>query len=204
MTYSHRHPRLFIIGSAPYLDVRSPGEYKHAHTSAVSFPLFDDEERAVISTAISSRVEKAIKIGLDYFGPKMRSLVEKAEDICEKKSEKGKSLIVHCWRGGMRSQAVAWLLNLYGFEVKLLTGGYKTFRQWANAQFVKEYNFHILGGKTGSGKTVILHELNKKGQFFIDFEGLASHKGSAFGNIGMPEQPSSGNVRKYARVGSVS
>jgi len=192
LTYSTIDIQGFLSSDRlPILDVRSPGEYKHAHIpSAVSFPLFDDEERAVIGTAYKQQSrEKAIKIGLDYFGPKMRSLVEKAEDICEK-SEKGKSLIVHCWRGGMRSQAVAWLLNLYGFEVKLLTGGYKTFRQWANAQFVKEYNFHILGGKTGSGKTVILHELNKKGQFFIDFEGLASHKGSAFGNIGMPEQPS--------------
>lgn len=192
MTYTTIDIQGFLSSDRlPILDVRSPGEYKHAHIpSAVSFPLFDDSERAIIGTAYKQESrEKAIKIGLDYFGPKMRILVEKAEDICEK-SEKGKSLVVHCWRGGMRSQAVAWLLNMYGFEVKLLSGGYKTFRQWANAQFEKEYNFHILGGKTGSGKTAILYELGKNGQCFIDYEGLASHKGSAFGNIGMPEQPS--------------
>ncbi len=97
---------------------------------------------------------------------------------------------MHCWRGGMRSAAVAWLLDLYGFKVYLLTGGYKTYRQWANEQFEKQYSFQVLGGYTGSGKTLVLHELKQRQQPVIDLEKLANHKGSAFGALGESAQPS--------------
>lgn len=171
------------------LDVRSPGEYHHAHIpGAISLPLFNDEERAHIGTTYKkvSR-EMAIKIGLDYFGPKMRKMVEDVEHFV---SHKDQTIVLHCWRGGMRSAAVAWLLRLYGFNVLVLDGGYKAFRQWVLDNLSKDYNFYLIGGKTGSGKTMILHELAARGHTIIDFEGLASHKGSAFGNIGLPEQPS--------------
>ena len=174
----------------PVLDVRSPGEYHHAHIpGAHSFPLFDDAERKEVGTAYKqiSR-EKAIKIGLDYFGPKMRPLVEQAEAIAEKSGSR--TLLVHCWRGGMRSGAVAWLLDLYGFKVHTLIGGYKSFRRWTLDQFEKKYPFTLIGGYTGSGKTDLLMALQSAGQSVLDLEGLAHHKGSAFGNIGQPEQPS--------------
>jgi tRNA 2-selenouridine synthase len=90
----------------------------------------------------------------------------------------------------MRSAGVAWLLDLYGFEVYILVGGYKAYRNWVLAQFEKEYNIKMLGGYTGSGKTEIIHQLKKSGELTIDLEGLANHKGSAFGGIGMPPQPS--------------
>jgi tRNA 2-selenouridine synthase len=179
----------------PVLDVRSPGEYKHAHLpGAYSFPLFSDEERKVVGTTYKQESrERAIKIGLDYFGPKMKLLVENAESICSQfnypEGSTKKQILVHCWRGGMRSAAIAWLLDLYGFEVKTLEGGYKSFRNRVLQQFEMDYRVKVLGGNTGSGKTYLLHDLQQKGELVIDLEGLAKHKGSAFGNIGMPEQP---------------
>ena len=176
----------------PVFDVRSPGEYLHAQISgALSLPLFSDEERKVVGTAYKQQSkQKAIKIGLDYFGVKMRNMVETVEKIvAEKNTTETKTILVHCWRGGMRSAAVAWLLDLYGFEVYTLVGGYKSYRNWVISQFEKTYEINILGGYTGSGKTAILHELVNNKQPVIDLEKLANHKGSAFGGIGQGEQP---------------
>lgn len=187
-------------GTLPVLDVRSPAEYNHAHIpGAYSLPLFSDEERKLIGTTYKQESrEKAIKYGLDFFGVKMRNMVEEAEKIYKThlkaaggtKEPQAKSLIVHCWRGGMRSSAVAWLLSFYGFDVYLLEGGYKAFRNWVLAQFEKEYHIQIIGGYTGSGKTDILHALIQSGQPVIDLEGMANHKGSSFGALGQPPQPS--------------
>jgi tRNA 2-selenouridine synthase len=178
----------------PILDVRSPGEYAHAHIpGAHSFPLFSDEERAVVGTLYKQRSrEAAIKAGLDFFGIKMRRMVEDAERIvsANKNSSREKSILVHCWRGGMRSGAVAWLLDLYGFQVFTLRGGYKAFRHWVLDMLDSPGPIRVLGGYTGSGKTDLLHELSRRGEPVIDLEAMASHKGSAFGAIGQPKQPS--------------
>lgn len=187
----------------PIFDVRSPGEYTHAHIpSAYSLPLFSDEERKVVGTAYKQESrETAIKIGLDYFGAKMKKIVEEAELIVQSHKSGVRNVqttdskpfipnavLIHCWRGGMRSAGVAWLLDLYGFKVYTLVGGYKVFRKWTLHQFEKEYAFNIIGGYTGSGKTLLLHELKKKNRSIVDLEALANHKGSAFG--GMGPQPS--------------
>jgi tRNA 2-selenouridine synthase len=185
----------------PVLDVRSPAEFLHAHIpGAYSLPLFSDEERKIIGTAYKQESrEKAIKLGLDFFGVKMRSMIEEVEKITKSykpnitpnfELRTSNSLIVHCWRGGMRSSAVAWLLNFYGFDVFLLEGGYKAYRNWVLQRFEKEYEFNIIGGYTGSGKTEMLKSLQKNGHATIDLEGLANHKGSAFGALGQPPQPS--------------
>lgn len=137
------------------LDVRSPAEFLHAHIpGAHSLPLFTDEERKIVGTSYkqSSRAD-AIKIGLDFFGPKMKQIVLDVEALL--KQSGSNELIVHCWRGGMRSAAVAWLLDLYGFKVYTLKGGYKVFRNWVLSQFQVKYNLRILTGHTGSGKTEI-------------------------------------------------
>lgn len=195
---------LLLAKQFPVLDVRSPGEFTHAHIpGAVSLPLFTDEERKVVGTAYKQESKEiAIKIGLTYFGVKMVAMVEKVEAIVSghqaagthnQKAENGKAekiVLVHCWRGGMRSAGVAWLLDLYGFTVYTLVGGYKAYRNWVLAQFLKEYPIRILGGYTGSGKTEVLQALEKKGETIIDLEALATHKGSAFGSLGLPEQPS--------------
>ena len=184
----------------PVLDVRSPGEYVHAHIpGAYSLPLFSDEERKKIGTAYKQESrEKAIKYGLDFFGVKMRPMVEEVEKIIKNykpaitsnpKPQTSNAVIVHCWRGGMRSSAVAWLLNFYGFDIYLLEGGYKAYRNWVLEQFDKPYDFNIVGGYTGSGKTELLKALHESGHAIIDLEGLANHKGSAFGALGQPPQP---------------
>lgn len=186
------HRFLELAPDMPILDVRSPGEYQHAHIpGALSFPLFTDEERKVVGTAYKqvSR-EKAIKIGLNFFGPRMVELVEKAEKILQERKATEKKLLVHCWRGGMRSAGVAWLLDLYGFEVYTLTGGYKAYRHWAIKQFEQSYPLQVVGGYTGSAKTELLQALKVQGEKIIDLEGLANHRGSAFGNLGQPPQPS--------------
>ena len=193
-------PFLELAAQHTVLDVRSPGEYLHAHIpGAFSLPLFTDEERKVVGTAYKQQSrEVAIKIGLDYFGVKMRGMVEAVENLLnEKKTKRGKqesisqhTVLVHCWRGGMRSAGIAWLLDLYGFKVYTLVGGYKTYRQWARSQFENKYNFTIVGGYTGTGKTLVLQELKRVGNPIIDLEGLANHKGSAFGALGEKPQPS--------------
>ncbi len=177
------------------IDVRSPGEYLHAHIpSAFSLPLFSDEERAAIGTTYKQKSrEAAIKLGLPFFGTKMFAMIETVEEWSreyEKTEKKKPTILVHCWRGGMRSAAVAWLLDLYGFKTEQLTGGYKAYRNWVLAQFEKEYKMKVLGGYTGSGKTEILLQLQKSKIPVIDLEGLAHHKGSAFGALGKQDQPS--------------
>ena len=172
------------------IDVRSPGEFEHARIpGALSLPLFSNEERKVVGTAYKQESrEKAIKIGLDYFGAKMRPMVEQVEAWL--KDKPSKTIVVHCWRGGMRSAGVAWLLDLYGFKVYTVVGGYKAFRRWALNTLEQDHQLQILGGYTGSGKTEVLQYLAKEGESIIDLEGIAHHKGSAFGALGQPPQPS--------------
>lgn len=173
----------------PVFDVRSEGEFFHAHIpGAHSLPLFNNEERKIVGTAYKQESkQKAIKIGLKYFGTKMVKMVEAVEKITAEKDTR--TVLVHCWRGGMRSAGVAWLLDLYGFKVHTLVGGYKAYRNWVLKQFERPYPIKIIGGFTGSGKTDLLHELGKRGEPIIDLEGLAHHKGSAFGAMGQAPQP---------------
>jgi tRNA 2-selenouridine synthase len=173
--------------SVPLIDVRSPSEYGHAHIpGAISLPLFTDEERKQIGTAYKqvSR-EEAIRIGLRAFGHKMVPILDAVEKLAA-----GKQLRVHCWRGGMRSGAVGWLLDLYGFKVHLLAGGYKAYRNHVLDVLQRPHQLRILGGCTGANKTGLLHALAKKGESVIDLENLAGHMGSAFGNLDQHTQPS--------------
>ena len=191
---------LELSNEYPVFDVRSPVEFSHAHIpEAFTLPLFTDDQRKIIGTTYKQESRQAaVKIGLDYFSERMKLIPGEVEEICKSfYKAKGKeyfqsnknTLLIHCWRGGMRSGAVAWLLNLFGFKVFTLKGGYKSFRNWALAQFEKEYKINILGGYTGSGKTGILQEINKIGNNIIDLEKLANHKGSAFGSLGEKTQP---------------
>jgi len=183
------------------IDVRSPKEFTHAHIpGAVNIPIFDDEERRVIGTLYKQESrQQAIKTGLDFFGPKMRLIVENVERLVRQKQsittpneeehDRTKdNIFIYCWRGGMRSAAIAWLLQLYGFKVSLLAGGYKSYRRWTLQALAFPYQLRVLGGFTGSGKTEVLHQLKAQGEIVIDLEALANHKGSAFGRVG--EQPS--------------
>ncbi|MGY3088039.1 tRNA 2-selenouridine synthase [Hymenobacter sp. UYAg731] len=171
----------------PILDVRAPIEFVQGHVpGAVNLPLFSDEERASIGTTYKQvSQERAVHLGLEFFGPKMSGMVKQAQRLAG-----GKEVRLHCWRGGMRSGAVLWLLELAGFKVHLLDHGYKDYRRAVLASFAQPRQWRVLGGLTGSGKTNVLHELAATpGQPVLDLEGLAHHKGSAFGAIGQPAQP---------------
>ncbi len=170
----------------PVVDVRTPTEFTRGHLpGATNIPLFSDEERAMVGTAYAQESKKAaILQGLDFVGPKMRQLLEQADTVVERNT-----LLFYCWRGGMRSQSLAWLGDLYGYTTYSLEGGYKTFRRYILDTFEQRLPLMVLGGKTGSGKTAILKALAQLGQQFVDLEGLAQHKGSAFGGLGQPCQP---------------
>jgi tRNA 2-selenouridine synthase len=170
------------------LDVRSPGEYESGHIpGAVSFPLFSDEERAVVGTLYKKKGHDAALLkGLEFVGLKMADYVRLAGKLVP-----DKKLYIHCWRGGQRSASMAWLLETAGFDVQLISGGYKAFRKYIHQQFEDSIHpFIVLGGPTGSGKTAILQALGELGEQIINLEALAHHKGSAFGSIGEPAQPS--------------
>lgn len=176
----------------PILDVRSPSEYNHAHIpGAFSLPLFSDEERAIVGKIYKHNGRQhAIKAGVGFFN--MSQIIKDAEKIIKDfgGEENKNQVIIHCWRGGMRSGAVAWLLNLYGYDVMLVEGGYKAFRNIVLSNFTDDFNFVVIGGFTGSNKTGVLSELKKHQLQTIDLEDLANHKGSAFGSLGQPSQPS--------------
>jgi tRNA 2-selenouridine synthase len=100
-------------------------------------------------------------------------------------------LLIHCWRGGMRSEAMAWLFSLGDITTEILDGGYKSYRHHVLEKLSEKRKMIVLGGLTGSGKTEILKYLKTIGHQVIDLEGIARHKGSAFGALGQFQQPSS-------------
>ncbi|MEM6396929.1 MAG: tRNA 2-selenouridine(34) synthase MnmH [Bacteroidota bacterium] len=171
------------------LDVRSPGEYEKGHLSgAKSLPLFDNPERAEVGTLYKQdSPDAALLRGLEIAGAKMRSYVEQARELAGEKP-----VVVHCWRGGQRSQSMAWLLERAGMSVQILKGGYKDFRRWQRDYLRKSpHTLTVIGGPTGAGKTRLLMALADAGKAVIDLEGLAHHRGSSFGAIGQAEpQPS--------------
>jgi tRNA 2-selenouridine synthase len=175
--------------SLPVIDVRSPGEYAHAHIpGAVSIPLFDNEERALVGTKYKNAgKDAAVLLGLTLVGPKLADFVKQSKKL----NPNNKEVLVHCWRGGMRSGSFAWLLDTAGLTASTLVGGYKAYRNAVLTTFAEPRNLIILGGKTGSGKTDILKELARQGEQIIDLEGLANHKGSTYGAIGQRPQPAS-------------
>lgn len=173
--------------SLPIIDVRSPGEYDHAHIpGAVSIPLFDNEERAQVGTKYKNAgKDAAVLLGLNFVGPKLADFVKQSKKL----NPQDKEVLVHCWRGGMRSGSFAWLLDTAGLTAATLIGGYKAYRNEVLASFARPLKLVIIGGKTGSGKTDILKELAQQGEQIIDLEGLANHKGSSYGAIGQRAQP---------------
>jgi len=171
------------------LDVRSPSEYAHSHLpGAVNLPLFSDEERAIVGTTYKKQGrEKAIEVGIDIAGPKASAMLKEAKKKIEAFDSRAPAARVHCWRGGMRSGAVATLLTTAGIRCTLLRGGYKAYRRHCLKVLEESKQIIIVGGLTGSGKTAILHALKNMGEQVLDLEGLANHRGSAFG--AMPDNP---------------
>lgn len=169
----------------PVVDVRAPKEFEQGHIpGAINIPLFTDDERAQVGTVYKQEGKQpALLLGLELVGPKMSQLAHQALSL------NSSELLIHCWRGGMRSASMVWLFETVGIKCYILDGGYKTFRHLVLESFSHPYPMRILSGATGSGKTELLHYMKQQGQQIIDLEALAHHKGSAFGALGqLPQQ----------------
>lgn len=170
----------------PLVDARSEGEFAQSHIpGAINIPILDNAERIQVGTLYKQAgPEKATLKGFELVGPRFHLIQREAL-----RKFPAKKLILYCWRGGMRSQILSWLLTQVGFEIFRLEGGYKTYRSFTYASVRKPYPLLVLGGKTGAAKTVLLQKLKEGGEQVVDLEGLANHKGSSFGAIGQPAQP---------------
>ena len=163
-----------------FIDVRSPCEFVLDHIpGAINLPILDNKERHEVGTIYRHDPEKAISLGMGYYEKKVPELTEFL-----KKIDKNKTIIVYCWRGGLRSQTIANLIESLGHQTKLLNGGYKGYRAFIRESlenYKPAFKFIILWGNTGTAKTKIIEKLKAA----LDLEGLAQHRGSLFGAIGL-------------------
>jgi tRNA 2-selenouridine synthase len=192
----------FLAAAGPLIDLRSPAEFAQGHIpGATNLPLFDNDERAEIGTLYKQQGRQAAVLrGLALVGPRMESLgtallaalaEHRTVSSAAAHPHNAPCLRLHCWRGGMRSGSVAWLAGQLDLPVLLLGGGYKTYRHWVLELFERPWPLRLLGGRTGSGKTDLLLALRERGVAVLDLEGRAHHRGSSFGALGLPPQPSS-------------
>ncbi|MFM7764064.1 MAG: tRNA 2-selenouridine(34) synthase MnmH [Sphingomonadales bacterium] len=167
------------------IDVRSEAEFERGHIpGAVNIPLLRNEERVQVGTTYKQKGrEAAVALGFELLGPRFHLLYESFKSA-------GDNPLFYCWRGGLRSQISATLLAWGGQYVSLIYGGYKSYRHTVQQALSRPRKMLLLGGMTGVGKTEILNILAQKGLPVLDLEGVASHKGSALGGLGMPNQPS--------------
>ncbi|MFN9392023.1 MAG: tRNA 2-selenouridine(34) synthase MnmH [Flavobacteriales bacterium] len=172
-------PRLWI-------DVRSPGEYAAGHIpGAINIPLLNNEERAEVGTIYKQHGrDSAVDAGFRLTGGKFARYVQEAREACS-----DREAIVYCWRGGLRSAIMSWIFSLSGMHIHQLSGGYKAWRNECLRLFAHPFQILLLSGMTGCGKTAILRQLEQMGEQILDLEKWASHKGSSFGALGQPEQP---------------
>lgn len=185
------------------IDARSPGEFNQGHIpGAINVPLFDNEERAKIGTAyVQTSREEAVKIGYEIANPKIKFFLKQVESALnlpartllrtggQPPDSRPLTVLIHCWRGGMRSGKFAELLNEHGYKTHTLIKGYRAYRNFVLASFKENAEIIIVGGETGSGKTEILRNIAAAGEQVIDLEAIAHHKGSAFGALGEQPQP---------------
>ena len=184
----------FYSGNNILLDARSPSEFYHGRIpGAENLPVLDDEERKEVGITYKKKGHnEAVEKGFELVGGKFIDFIKHVKRILSQPQTlnfKSQTVFIYCWRGGMRSNIMSWVLETAGIKTVLLKNGYKSYRRWALQKFKKERSLIILGGKTGTGKTFLLNELAKKGEQIIDLEALAHHRGSAFGALGMEPQP---------------
>ena len=174
-----------VLNNTPLLDVRAPIEYeKGAFLNTTNIPIMTNDERHLIGIRYKERGnEEAVKLGAELIDGKPRAERTQAWLEFFKANPEG---YLYCFRGGQRSQITQEWLAEAGLVVPRLEGGYKAFRNYLIKQsekITKEQNFIILGGRTGSGKTILLNKLENS----IDLEGLANHRGSSFGRFVTPQ-----------------
>ena len=173
------------------IDVRTPAEFAEATIpGAVNVPIFSNEERVQVGTLYKEGGKRAArKLGVELVAPQIPRLLEQVEEL--RQGHPG-PVMVFCWRGGMRSLAMTSFMNLAGIPAQQLLGGHKGFRRWVLDYFEQQQwpPIYVLRGLTGVGKTRILQQLQQLDYPVVDLEGLASHRGSAFGALGLQPQPS--------------
>jgi tRNA 2-selenouridine synthase len=170
----------------PVIDVRSPSEFRQGHIpGAFLVSLYSDEERAMVGTLYhQTGQDEALIKGLDISLNKMEEYLTSVAGF-----RHSQIIMLYCWRGGLRSAAMAEVFSSAGFDVVILEGGYKAYRNFTLNNFKPSENITILGGYTGSGKTSVLRKMQMMGEQVIDLEALACHKGSVFGALGQSPQP---------------
>ena len=173
------------------IDVRSPSEFAEDHVpGAVNLPVLTDAERAEVGTIyVQESRFKARRIGAAYVARNVARHLETA--LADKPG--GFRPLVYCWRGGMRSNAMATILSQVGWPTTVLRGGYHNYRRYVTERLYDgelSLDFILLDGPTGAGKTEMLGRLETRGLQVLDLEGLAAHRGSLFGAMAGRPQPS--------------
>ena len=173
------------------IDVRTPAEFAETTIpGAVNVPIFSNDERIEIGTVFKEQGKRdARKLGVRLVAPKIPLLMDRVEEL--RQGHPG-PVIVFCWRGGMRSLAMTSFMNLAGIPARQMLGGHKGFRRKVLDYFEQQQwpPVFVLRGLTGTGKTRVLQQLQQMDYPVIDLEGLANHRGSAFGALGLEQQPS--------------
>jgi tRNA 2-selenouridine synthase len=177
---------LILRHQLPAVDVRSEGEYAEGHiTGVANIPILNNAERIAVGTDYKQKGQKeAIYTGFKMVGPRLGEIVYQAEQLA-----KDGEMLVHCWRGGMRSGNFSQFIGMVGIKSRQLIGGYKTYRQRALDSFELPLQLMVVGGRTGSGKSEVLRALEVSGEQILDLEKLANHKGSVFGGLMQGPQP---------------
>ncbi|HET9977624.1 MAG TPA: tRNA 2-selenouridine(34) synthase MnmH [Burkholderiaceae bacterium] len=172
------------------IDARSPTEYAEDHLpGAQNWPVLDDDERHAVGfdykqvSAFDARKRGAAMVARRIAEHIDAHLADKARDW---------QPLVYCWRGGQRSGTLAWFLGQIGFRVSVLQGGYKAFRALVREQLATRplaFDYTVVAGRTGSGKTRLLQALRHEGAQVLDLEALARHRGSVLGGLPRQEPP---------------
>ena len=173
------------------IDARSPAEYEEDHLpGAVNWPVLDNDERREVGTEyVQVSAFDAKKIGAAMVATRIGELLQ--HHVQDKPRDW--QPLVYCWRGGKRSGTLAWFLDQIGFRTTLLQGGYKAFREQVREQLATlplRFDYVVIAGRTGSGKTRLLQALAEAGAQVLDLEGLARHRGSVLGGLPFEPQPS--------------
>lgn len=174
-----------ILNNLPLIDVRAPVEFeKGAFPNAVNLPLMNDEERHQIGIRYKEEGNAAaVKLGYELLSAQRKENIIKSWSAFTGSNPKA---MLYCFRGGQRSKISQEWIAETGTDIVRLKGGYKAFRNYLLTQIEESPRYFkpiILGGRTGSGKTILL----KKIQNSIDLEGLANHRGSSFGRKTTPQ-----------------
>lgn len=177
---------LKLRAELPVVDVRSELEFSQGNIrGAVNIPLLNNAERVAVGTDYKNKGQaEAIKTGFRLVGPRFLEIINHTELVSH-----GKETLVHCWRGGMRSANFCQIVGMAKISTHQLKGGYKAYREKAQQSYQLPLRLRVIGGCTGSGKSEILRALAQRGEQVLDLETLASHKGSVFGGLTLPPQP---------------